>query len=113
MATLYICEICNRSFNTNQSLKNHGDFHVKGGHKCTICDKTYNYRKGLLRHFKKCHPESTQPPREKYEYDYINPQKNEELHPQVLDEYIAGLLKNEEDWVTRDSSTIKMQKSSK
>ena len=56
---LYTCENCGKSFQTNESLKDHETTHKEVPSPCDICNKVYKSNKQLKHHKSTVHTENT------------------------------------------------------
>ena len=54
-----MCHVCGKIFTSDKNLSEHlnSGLHSEKNHNCDKCEKTFQYKKGLLRHKKTAHEE--------------------------------------------------------
>ena len=51
----YVCHTCRKQFPTKQSVERHAEVHLGLSQNCVVCDKIFNTRNSLATHYTKRH----------------------------------------------------------
>ena len=119
----FICESCSLQFNTREDLESHTYFHLHPPiYTCYLCQKSYNHKQGLGRHYQTTHTEALNKRISARKYrkwlrSYLRTQITEDdlslgeiddsnlPYIESLKSFLKTRLKQEAEWVSREATS--------